>query len=67
MTDATSTCRYCNRTPTDGSDVCRQHKDLVGYYDQIAICTRDEHCVAPADGHEADCPIEAELKRTFGY
>ena len=34
---------------------------------QIAICTRDEPCKAPASGHEPDCPIEAELKRTFGF
>ena len=35
--------------------------------EQIAICTRDSECKAPADGHAPDCPVEAELKATFGF
>lgn len=35
--------------------------------EQIAICTRDEHCKATVDMHEPDCPVEKQLRKDFGY
>jgi hypothetical protein len=32
-----------------------------------ATCTRDTQCKAGADAHEADCPVEVELRETFGF
>lgn len=34
---------------------------------QIAICTSDPYCQADADEHDPGCPIEAELRDTFGF
>ena len=35
--------------------------------DQIILCTNDDQCKANADEHLDTCPVEAELKATFGY
>lgn len=34
---------------------------------QTAVCTKDENCTADVDGHDPDCPVEHELRQTFGF
>jgi hypothetical protein len=33
----------------------------------LAFCTMDEECQAEADEHAGDCPVELELRETFGF
>lgn len=35
--------------------------------EQIALCTRDEGCKADVADHYDDCPVEAELRKVFGF
>lgn len=66
MTNTAAACRYCGAVVASGRDVCRAHDDLPDA-EQTAFCTRSPDCRAAADGHEFDCPVEAELRREFGY
>lgn len=49
------------------TDPPESHEQLTIPEGQISICTRDALCQADVDQHEPDCPVEAELKRTFGF
>lgn len=64
---SSSSCRYCGRPALIGRAVCRAHEDLLDEGDQIALCTKDEHCLAAADMHEPDCPLEAQLRAVYGF
>jgi hypothetical protein len=60
-------CSFCGQPALPDRDVCRAHEDVLDEGEQIAMCTRDEHCLAPADAHEPDCPVELEMRRTYGF
>ena len=58
-----------NRSTQSSDEVVRSagHDPDEGIVDQLAICTRDLGCTAPADAHEPDCPIEAKLREELGF
>lgn len=63
-------CRYCGAVIDGDREACARHQDLAdserALY-QFALCTRELGCQAPADMHEPDCPVEAQMKADYGF
>lgn len=59
-------CPYCGAELEPGQAACAHHDDLPGL-EIIQICTNSDDCQAPPDGHFDDCPVEHQLRETFGY